>query len=337
MKTLRVPAHLKKSGLPDTLQLHELMDRYKTLAKKRGTGGDMDALRWARKQLRASGLLKSVTVPKNVTVPLAADLLLGPDLYMCKTSASVDDVWSACASEGVPALICKQDDHVVVVLSAEVSEVGEGFAYSIDMESDFSIEKGTVPQPTWKNGILAYDRTDRIPTDIVECETFKTDLLIRIGTLELEEVALLRAHDEAMLDAQLVKVDKRLGLLIGWAIICKMGGEEYYDTQGDHITEDCMVEACLDFMINKRQAGEMHFRRLNTEGRLETVDRGTVAFAMPLTEDIKKALGVTSNISGLVVGLKPNDPEIVEKYLSGEYTGFSIGGRYYPEYIEEVK
>ena len=43
--------------------------------------------------------------------------------------------------------------------------------------------------------------------------------------------------------AEIKKVDEELGLVMGFAIICKIDGEPYFDTQGDHIPEDSMLKA----------------------------------------------------------------------------------------------
>ena len=113
-----------------------------------------------------------------------------------------------------------------------------------------------------------------------------------------------------------VKVDQELGLIFGFAIICKQNGEAYFDTQGDHIPENAMLEAATDFMKNSRVSKEMH----------EGDKVGEVLFAFPLTEDIAKAFEIQTQTTGLMVAVRPENDEIIEKFKSGEYTGFSIGG-----------
>ena len=112
------------------------------------------------------------------------------------------------------------------------------------------------------------------------------------------------------------KVDGDLGLILGFAIICKQDGQPYYDTQGDYIPEGAMLEAATEFMQNSRVAKEMH----------EGDEKGQVVFAFPLTEDIAKAFEIETPRTGLMVAIKPEDPEILEKFKNGDYTGFSIGG-----------
>lgn len=122
------------------------------------------------------------------------------------------------------------------------------------------------------------------------------------------------------------KVDKRHGLVFGWAIVCKHKNcsEDYYDLNVDrhtgkrvpeHIPEDTMLEAATDFMEHSRVVKEMH----KGDGQ------GTVVFAFPLTTDIAKAMGIQTQVTGLMVAMKPT-PELLRKFESGELKGFSIGG-----------
>ena len=117
------------------------------------------------------------------------------------------------------------------------------------------------------------------------------------------------------LTADVAKVDADLGLVIGYAIVCADNGAPYFDKQGDHIPEDAMLKAWLDFAAHSRVAREMH----------GDDDAGTVVGSFPLTADIAKSLGITVRKTGLVIAMRP-DPEMLAKFKSGELTGFSIGG-----------
>jgi Putative phage serine protease XkdF len=116
--------------------------------------------------------------------------------------------------------------------------------------------------------------------------------------------------------AEVLKVDESLGLVLGWAIVCKKDGADYWDLQEDHIPESSMLSAAVDFMQNSRVAKEMHAREA----------RGDVVFAFPLTQDIAKAFGIESTITGLMIAIKPHDDAMLAKFKDGTYTGFSIGG-----------
>lgn len=117
-------------------------------------------------------------------------------------------------------------------------------------------------------------------------------------------------------DAPVLKVDADLGLVIGFAIVCTENGEPYYDMQDDHIPDDAMLKAATNFMVNSRTVNEMH----------DGEDAGVVVFAWPLTEDIAKAMGLETSRTGLMIAMKPSSSEVLDKFRSGEYTGFSIGG-----------
>lgn len=110
-------------------------------------------------------------------------------------------------------------------------------------------------------------------------------------------------------------VDTNLGIVLGWAIVCKEDGKEYWDVQKNHIPEPAMLEAAADFMENSRAGNEMH----------RGADKGTYLFAFPLTTEIAKAMGISCKRTGLIVGYKP-PKDVLEKFASGEYTGFSIEG-----------
>lgn len=115
--------------------------------------------------------------------------------------------------------------------------------------------------------------------------------------------------------AEIKKVDETLGLVMGFGIVCTENGEPYFDLQGDHIPEDAMLKAALDFMENSQVAKEMHTGE----------QAGTIVFAFPLTTDIAKAFGITTNKTGLLIAVKP-DEDMMKRFVDGELTGFSIGG-----------
>jgi hypothetical protein len=107
-----------------------------------------------------------------------------------------------------------------------------------------------------------------------------------------------------------------LGLVFGWAIVCDEKGDPYFDSQGDHIPQDAMLRASMDFMMSKRDLKVMH------KGKRV----GEVVYAWPVTDDISKAMGLGGSRTGLMIGVKPDDPRMLERFRSGEFTGFSIGG-----------
>ncbi len=118
-------------------------------------------------------------------------------------------------------------------------------------------------------------------------------------------------------DATFFKVDEDLGLVLGFAIVSKIDGEDYFDVQGDHIPEDSMLEASADFMMNSRVSKEMHAGDI----------AGSVVFAWPLTTEIAKAFDIETKTTGLMIAVKPDSDESLQKFRDGTFTGFSIGGR----------
>ena len=122
--------------------------------------------------------------------------------------------------------------------------------------------------------------------------------------------------------ASVLKVDDELGLVFGWAIVCKRDGADYWDLQNDHIPEDSMLSASLDFALSGAYAKEMHAGDVN----------GSVAFLFPMTAEIAKAFSIETTTTGLMIAMRPGTPDMLAKFRPGPngeppvYTGFSIGG-----------
>jgi len=115
--------------------------------------------------------------------------------------------------------------------------------------------------------------------------------------------------------AEVRKIDEPLGVVFGWGIVCNERGEPYVDLQNDHIPESSMLKAAVRFAEGARVAKEMH----------AGPPIGTVLFVFPMTAEIAKSLGFQTERTGLVIGMKPS-AQAFEKFRSGEYRGFSIGG-----------
>lgn len=124
------------------------------------------------------------------------------------------------------------------------------------------------------------------------------------------------------LKAEVAKVDEDLGLVFGFSLVSKVGDEPYFDSQGDHIPEDAMLKASVDFMLKSRMSGDMHAR--DESGA--PIGDGDVVFAFPLTADIAKAMDITTKFTGLMIAMRPS-AAVLAKYRDGTYKGFSIGGR----------
>lgn len=114
----------------------------------------------------------------------------------------------------------------------------------------------------------------------------------------------------------ILKVDESLGLVFGFAIVCKEGGVDHFDLQGDHIPEPVMLKAAMEFAKSARVAKEMH--------KGDSI--GQIVHTFPLTTDIADSLGIVTKRTGLLIAMQPEDPAVLEKFAKGELTGFSIGG-----------
>jgi hypothetical protein len=121
--------------------------------------------------------------------------------------------------------------------------------------------------------------------------------------------------------AELLKVDRRLGIAFGFAIVCKeVDGEgkaqDYYDLHGDHVSEEELMKAATEFAKAERIGKAQH----------EGDKVADVLFIFPLTEDIAKGLGVTAPRYGLIIGFRPHNAQVLDDIEKGVYRGFSFGG-----------
>jgi hypothetical protein len=72
-----------------------------------------------------------------------------------------------------------------------------------------------------------------------------------------------------------------------------------------------------DFMLDVRTAKAMH----------KGDKIGEVIHSLPLTSELAKALGLHTDLEGWIVGMKIYDDTAWESVKSGDFAGFSIGGR----------
>lgn len=117
-------------------------------------------------------------------------------------------------------------------------------------------------------------------------------------------------------DVKVEKVDD-IGVVFGWAIISTIDGEPYFDLQGDHIPDDAILKAAVDFVKSGAIGKTMH----------AGVASGKVLFVMPVSKDLHKGFGQECKTTGLQIGFMPDSAEDVQKFRDGTYTGFSIGGQ----------
>ena len=116
-------------------------------------------------------------------------------------------------------------------------------------------------------------------------------------------------------ECTVTEVNESLGIVFGWGMVTDINNQPYYDLDNQHIPSDLMVKATSSFMETARISNDSH----------TPMDIGMVVHSFPLSNEIAKSMGVTSNINGWMVGVKP-EPQILAKFVSGELKGFSIEG-----------
>lgn len=127
------------------------------------------------------------------------------------------------------------------------------------------------------------------------------------------------------LEGKFISVDKEEKIAYGWAVICKRNGEDYYDLQNHHISEEEMTKAAIRFAKSAKRTGLEDHR-----GEV----KGHVVFMMPMSMVIAKSMGIKTDKSGLMIGWLVEDPKVLAKIEAGEHAGFSIGGGAFPEEVD---
>lgn len=112
-------------------------------------------------------------------------------------------------------------------------------------------------------------------------------------------------------------LDEDQRMVWGWASVSSIKSALVLDTQNDVIEAPDLVKMATDFMVSVRTAKRMHAG--------DPV--GLVVHSMPLTAELAKAFGVSSEQEGWMVGVKIYDDATWEAVKTGELGAFSIGGR----------
>jgi hypothetical protein len=111
-----------------------------------------------------------------------------------------------------------------------------------------------------------------------------------------------------------IHVDHANSLIIGWALVSEIDGEPVFNDHGTHFPADQqLLKAALAFAAN----GDGMVKLMHDGERA-----GQIAFIMPVTDEIAKANGFQSRVTGLLVGIRV-DPAMLAKFESGELTGLS--------------
>ncbi len=119
------------------------------------------------------------------------------------------------------------------------------------------------------------------------------------------------------LSAEIRKIDEDEQLVFGWAwVSTDKEGELIVDSHGDAIEPAELELAAYDFVLEARDAGEMH----------EGDARGTLVESLMLTPEKAEAMGFTTDATAWWVGFHIEDAEAFARVKAGERSMFSIQG-----------
>jgi len=115
----------------------------------------------------------------------------------------------------------------------------------------------------------------------------------------------------------ILKLDGERRIAWGWASVATVNGKLVTDLQGDVITPTELGKMADRFMASARTAKAMH----------DGDQIGEVLHSFPLTNEIAKAFGLSTDREGWIIGMKINDEDTWQAMKNGTFRGFSIGGR----------
>ena len=119
------------------------------------------------------------------------------------------------------------------------------------------------------------------------------------------------------LKADILKVDVDERIVWGWAYVSTVKGVRSVDHSEESVSPEVLVKAATNFMLSVRTAKAMH----------QGGSVGEVVHSFPLTNELGKSLGVSSDREGWIICMKIHDEKVWQSVKSGELSAFSIGGR----------
>jgi hypothetical protein len=119
------------------------------------------------------------------------------------------------------------------------------------------------------------------------------------------------------LKADILKVDVDERIVWGWAYVSTVKGVTSVDHSEESVSPEVLVKAATNFMLSVRTAKAMH----------QGGSVGEVVHSFPLTNELGKSLGVSSDREGWIICMKIHDEKVWQSVKSGELSAFSIGGR----------
>lgn len=286
-----------------------------------GAYGGNAGLMWAHRVLRQEGIIKG-SDHGDVFIPEVVDMQLGPNIIAGYANEDIDTMVEKFQEAGIPASLIPDGDNTFAFFAGDATQE-YSLTNGVPELPDITLDKVVVVDES-RSKLSSIFKAAKSNVTGVQCKRLESPQMPVDASWE--SAFLLKSLDFEDQAVKILKVDDELGLVLGWAIICTIDGVEYFDKQGDHIPDNSMLEASADFMLNSRVAKEMHVGD----------EKGTVVFAWPMTEEIAKSFGIEVQQTGLMIAMKPDNPEMLEKFRDGTYNGFSIGGHRIPGHTEEV-
>jgi len=115
---------------------------------------------------------------------------------------------------------------------------------------------------------------------------------------------------------EIIRKDDAQRMVYGWANQITKSGAPVQDLQGDIIEPEEMVKFTTEYMKTARVSKLMH-----RGGQI-----GQVVHSFPLTYEIAKSLGLTTDTEGWLVGVYIANDDVWQAVQDGKLTSFSIGG-----------
>jgi cation transport regulator ChaB len=224
-------------------------------------------------------------------------------------------------SQGVMNRINKRqidDDSFTMPDEARSRSMELGLGGAIHVSSEDAQQAVYMPGETHEDYIDALNRIAGIETESDDDEEpVKEGLIERAISAIIGAVMQHTDVNKSFEETKILKVDDEQRIVYGWASVVTEDGEPVVDSQGDVIEPKEMVKMANDFMLAVRTAKAMH--------KGEKI--GEVIHSMPLTAELSKALGLHTDMEGWIVGVKVYSDEVWKSVKSGEFAGFSIGGK----------
>jgi len=235
--------------------------------------------------------------------PFTGPIILGPLRAKPLNTGAGDDVKEV-------NLLKRQLDDDIFTLSYEA--VSRSMALGLDgrIHAHQTADGQAVYMPgaSQQEYLSLYARQAESPDMVSRREGLLTEAIAAI-------IAAVMTHS-VVKSAEVLKLDTARRIAWGWASVSTLKGEMVVDRQGDIIAPDEMEKMADRFMASARTAKAMH----------EGDGIGEVLHSLPLTAELAKALGLESDREGWIIGMKIHDDAVWQKFVTKEFTGFSIGG-----------